>query len=122
MVDEVIKVTRRDIEEVFKNPRLVRAIESLINNTQYLVPEQINQLIIAIQESADSAASAQSAANAAEALSIRLDGVLQTLESSTADTAHVQPRDDGDGRISALEAQVAKLASEIDGLKQGVMA
>jgi hypothetical protein len=118
MADQVLKVNRRDLEIVFKNPRLVRAIEDLINTTQVLLPDQVLTLTIAIEEAALSADSAGVAALSAHAIAAQALAGVQSLEMLPPPAPVVLP-EDAHGRLEALEARVQELTKEIDGLKQG---
>lgn len=116
---DAIQVSRSELQAIFRNPRLVRAIEQLISRTQDVLPDQIIVLTIAVEEAALAALSAATDANAAQALALALGSSLSTLESAPANAPHIAAREDQPARLEALEALVAKLSNDIEALKQG---
>lgn len=120
MADQILKVNRRDLEIVFKNQRIVRAIEDLINSTQVILPDQVAALTQAIEEAALAADTVGGIANAASnAAALALSGV-RALESVPV-APQVAQQDEQSGRLEALEMRVHDLAAEVEALKQGIV-
>lgn len=121
MSEDVIQVSRAELQAIFRNPRLVRVIERLINMTQDSIPAEIVTLTIAVEDAASSASSAASSANSANALLASIAPAVEHLESLPTQQAHVNSPDDPSGRLEAIEAKLQALASEVESLKQGTM-
>jgi hypothetical protein len=119
MPDDVIQISRSELDAIFKNPRLVRVIERLIRRTQDVLPDQIVTLTIAVEEASSSAQTAASSANSAEAVAVAAFNSLTALESAPVHTPHMVPTEDQPARLEALEAMVAQLSNDIEALKQG---
>lgn len=120
MADQTIKVNRNELQAVFRNPRLVRAIEDLINSTQFLFPEQVVALTIAIEESAQVAGSAAASADTANAIAQQALNEARALSSGPTPII-IQPAevsDDITGRLAHLEAVVSALARRVSDIEE----
>lgn len=120
MADQTIKVNRNELQAVFKNPRLVRAIEDLINSTQVLLPDQVQALTIAIQESADLAGSAASSADTANSIAQQALRESQALSGGPTPMI-IHATEEGDnitGRLAHLEAVVSVLTRRISDIEE----
>lgn len=120
MPEDVIQVSRSELQQIFKSPRLIRVIEQLIQRTQDVLPDQIVTLTIAVEEASSSALTASTSANAAEAMGVDSLNRLAFFESAPVHTEHAQAREEQPGRLEALEALVATLSNDIEALKQGM--